>query len=167
MNDPTIFYFIKFFSEERYADEFIKGRLYLNRLSYFKKIESNNDDGRADANEAVAMWWQPHDLTIDLNIPGIGAVKITKDDLAGPVSMSFDYHDHFHIFCLYALHTTEFATKGGKIDIEEGEVDELRRQLTIDERCFKFGPFAVITAAAPFLAQVKGAFQRSGQRVRG
>jgi hypothetical protein len=28
------------------------------------------------------------------------AFGLTKDDLAGPVSMSFDFHDHLHILCL-------------------------------------------------------------------
>ena len=167
MTGRTIWYFIKFFRKEQYADEFIKGTLHLNRLSYFKKLENNDDDGRPDTNEAVAMWWQPHDVVIDLNVPGIGAVKITKEDLAAPVSISYEYHEHFHIFCLYAVHATGFATVDGKFDLAESEAAELRRQLAIDERCFKFGPFAVITPAVPFLAQLKEALQRRGQWFRG
>jgi len=167
MTGAKIWYFIKFFREERHADQFIKGNLHLNRLAYFKKLENNYDDGRADANEAVAMWWQPHDLVIDLTFPGIGATKITKDDLAAPVSMSFEFHDHLHIFCLYAVSTTGFATVDGKLDLAENEAAELQGQLEIDERCFRFGSFAVITPAVPFLAQVKEELQFRGQSIGG
>ena len=43
----NLWYFVKF-TEEKYADQFMKGSLYLNRLSHFKKIEaaSDSDDGR-------------------------------------------------------------------------------------------------------------------------
>jgi hypothetical protein len=37
MSTQTILYLIKFFMNEAHADEFIKGNLFLNRLSYFKK----------------------------------------------------------------------------------------------------------------------------------
>jgi hypothetical protein len=166
MTGRTIWYFIKFFKEEEHADQFIKGTLYLNRLSYFQKIESSCTDGRSDTTEAVAVWWQPHNLVIDIKMPGIGEVEITKADLAGPVSVSYDYHDHFHIFCLYAVHTTGFATIGGKLELSESEAAELQRQVAIDDRCLKFGPFAVFIPATPFLAQVKEALQRRGQWFR-
>ena len=35
MSGQTVLYFVKFFAEETYADQFLKGSLYLNRLSYF------------------------------------------------------------------------------------------------------------------------------------
>lgn len=34
-----IWYFIKFFECEKWADQFMAGHLYLNTLGYFKKIE--------------------------------------------------------------------------------------------------------------------------------
>ena len=39
MREKTIWYFVKF-TEEKYADQFMKGSLYLNRLSHFKKNRS-------------------------------------------------------------------------------------------------------------------------------
>ena len=85
----TILYFVKFFKDESHADQFLKGQLYLNRLSYFRKIESA-DDGRLDATEAVTMWWQPDDLIIKFSGPNCPEIEITKADLAGPVSVSFE-----------------------------------------------------------------------------
>jgi hypothetical protein len=157
MSGPVIWYLIKFFTEEQHADQFMAGELYLNTLAYFKQVEAEDSDGRMDATEGVAMWWQPHDLVMKLNVPGIGDIEITKADLAGPVSMAFDYHNNLHLFCLYALHTTGFECVDGKIDFAPEQADELHRQLHIDERCMKFGNFAVITPAVPFLAQLRDA----------
>src|SRR5689334_10920673 len=103
MTAPMIWYLIKFFEEERYADQFMAGRLYLNTLAYFRKVESKDSDGRMDSTEAIAMWCQPDDFVMKLNVPGIGETEITKKDLAAPVSMSFDYHNYLHLFCLYAV----------------------------------------------------------------
>jgi len=163
MSDPLGWFFVKFFTKEEHANQFVRGSLFMNRLSYFKRLESEDNDGRPDATEAVAMWWQPHDLVMDLNIPGIGAVSITKEDLAGPVSMAFEFHGHFHIFCLCTVYTTGFELVDGKLDIAENDLAELRRQLLIDEQWFKFGPYAVVTPVPPFLAQLKEGLRRSGR----
>jgi hypothetical protein len=100
MSRQMIPYLVKFFSLEAHADQFIAGSLFMNRLSHFKKLEGR-DDGRSDANEAVAMWWQPHDISITFSL--FPHLNITGKDLAGPVSTSFDFHDHLHIFCMSAV----------------------------------------------------------------
>jgi len=111
----TIWYLVKIFKEEHHAEQFIAGNLYLNRLSYFKKFEEKGDDGRLDKNEAVAMWFQPDDgLKFNLNVPGVGSCEITKKDLAGPISISYQHHDYFNVFCMYAVHTIGFECVDGK-----------------------------------------------------
>ena len=143
MSGRTVWFFVKFFAREEHADHFIKGGLYLNRLSYFKKIENDDDDGRPDTNEAVAVWWQPYDITMTLNVPGVGETKITSKDLAAPISMSLEYHDHFHNLCLYAMSTVSLESLDQQASLAENEA-ELQRQFRIDERCVKFGQFAVL-----------------------
>jgi len=86
MSCPNIWYFIKFFAEETHADQFIAGGMYMNTLSHFKQLESECDDGRPDATEAVSHWWQPNDILMKLSVPGIGETEISNKDLAGPVS---------------------------------------------------------------------------------
>jgi len=130
MGNQAIWYFIKFFDDERYADEFIAGKLHLNRLSYFRKLESR-DDGRPDANEAIAMWWQPKDIRVTFqNFPQL---EITGKDLAGPISVAFDFHDNLHIYCLYTVQTSLGLVKNGKIDCTPDQAAELQKQLVIDE----------------------------------
>ena len=163
-----IWYFIKFFTEERYANEFMAGALYLNTLAYFKKVESACSDGRIDSTEAVAMWWQPDDIIMNLNVPKMGInLEITKKDLAAPVSASFSYHDYLHLFCLYAVHSTGFECIDGKFHCGPDGAKDLQRQMKIDERCFKFGKFAVIMPAVPFLNQLRDALKSQGYRATG
>jgi hypothetical protein len=162
MSETRVWYFIKFFREEAHADLFMKGQLYLNRVSYFKKLEGE-DDGRSDSNEAVSVWWQRDNLEITFSPPGSEKIKITAADLAGPVSMSFDFHSHFHVFCLYAMTTTGSETFENPDDC----LAAMKKQLQVDERCFALGPFAVIVRKAPFNKQVQAALQRNGQWFRG
>jgi hypothetical protein len=167
MNTPVIWYFIKFFAEESYAEQFMTGRLYLNSLGYFKKVENEGNAGRMDSTEAVAMWWQPDDIVMKLNVPKMGLdIQLTKEDLAAPVATSFNYHNYLHIFCLYAVHSTGFECIDGKFHCEPKEAGELQRQIMIDDRCFKFGKIAVITYAVPFLDQLKKVLRRDGYKAR-
>lgn len=167
MADYVTTHFIKFFSDERYADEFIRGKLYLNRLAYFRNLEDSLHDGRPDDHEAIAIWLQPNDLSIEITLPGIGQVTLTKADFAGPVSMALDYHNHLHILCLYAFGAPGRLTDGGRIDIGAMKESELRTHLAIDELCLRFGAFAVVMACAPFLGQLRTALERSGLRCQG
>lgn len=167
MSAPIIWYLIKFFTEERYADQFMTGGLYLNTLEYFKKAETESSDGRIDSTEAVAAWLQPDDIRIKLNIPEIGDCEITKKDLAGPVCLSFDHHNYLHLFCMYAIYTTGFEAIDGKIDCAPEDVEDLQRQVKIDERCLKFGKFAIITPAVAFLDNLKKALKIQNYKATG
>ena len=43
-----IWYFIKFFEREEWADQFVAGHLYLNTLGFFKGMESGGNADRGD-----------------------------------------------------------------------------------------------------------------------
>jgi hypothetical protein len=169
MANPTIKYFIKFFQQEGWADDFVRGKIYLNRLSHFKKIEAlYEDDGRPDVNEAVAMWWQPHGVHITINNPAFGSIEIIEKDLAAPTSMSLDYHDHFYVLCLHTMYTSDFPIgSDGRLQLMEGQIDELHRQLQIDPRCFRFGRFAVVILARPFIERITEVLRAEGRQVEG
>ena len=159
MSNTTIWLFVKFFTKEIHADQFIKGSLYLNRLSYYKALEDACDDGRPDRHEGVGIWWQPDNLIIKMKVHGFDETTITKADLAAPVSISFEHHANLHILCLYAVHTVSRHNIDLGMSLAENEA-ELQRQFRIYERCLKFGRSAVVVQAKPFLAQLKGALLR-------
>ena len=50
---PYFMLLVKVFSDSRYADEFIRGKLYARRLSHFKHIE--DADGRGDEYEGAIL----------------------------------------------------------------------------------------------------------------
>ncbi|MDD2722526.1 MAG: hypothetical protein PHH59_00705 [Methylovulum sp.] len=157
-------YFVKFFEKECYADQFISGELYLNSLAYFKKVEKNCDDGRADRHEAVEIWCQPKDF-ISMSFPANPHLDIAGEDLIEPVSMSRNDSDFLHVFCMYAISVTPFKTINGEIIYTEEEVIKFKEQFKIDEQCFKFGKFAVIMLASNFLNKIRQsqqAFQDQG-----
>ena len=150
-----IWLILRFFSEEQHANEFLDGKLYMNRLSCFQKQEEECTDGRADSTEAIKMWIQPHDVNLSLNVPGIGSVHITPADLAGPMSFSSGIASYLHILCMYAIYTSK-TPAFNQVDGQRLElIEELKRKFTIDQRCFKLGPFAVVVPAHPFLTQMQ------------
>jgi hypothetical protein len=67
---------------------------------------------------------------------------------------------------LYAVHSTGVECIDGKFHCEPDEAKELQRQLKIDERCFKFGKFAVITSAVPFINRLEKALKSEGYKAR-
>ena len=150
-----IWLILRFFSEEQYADDFLNGKLYMNRLSYFQKQEEECTDGRADSTEAIKMWFQPHDISLSLNIPGIGSAKIGPADLAGPMSFTSGTASYLHVLCMYAIYTSKIPAVNQADEQRLKLIDELKRKFTIDQRCFKLGPFAVIVPAHPFLNQMQ------------
>lgn len=150
-----IWFLVKFFSEEKHADDFLAGRLFLNRLSYFRKQEDECNDGRSDITEAIKMWLQPLDVQMSLSVSGIGTTKITPKDLAEPVSFTNTDADYLHIFCMYAIYTDEPLSNATTIEDRQRLAQELKRKLSIDERCIKFGRFAVIVPAHQFLNQMQ------------
>jgi hypothetical protein len=123
MSSTTIRRFVKFCDKESYADQFLKGSLYLNRLSYFKTLETACDDGRPDRHEGVEIWWQPDNLMITMKAPGLDEITSTKADLAAPVSISFEHHANLHILCLYAMHTVSLDNIDTRMSLAEKEAE--------------------------------------------
>ena len=154
-----IFFLVKVFQEREHADAFLRGEMYANTLSYFKKIEG--DDGRGDEDEGAIM--PPIDgLTItlqgtDLDTGEVNTVAITAADLAAPPIIRPEWFDHINVFCMYAAHTSGF--EGTSID----NLQDFKKQLEIPEDCAKLGEHAVvITNTTEFFRRVKLAADRAG-----
>ncbi len=154
----SIWYLVKFFKEEAYADQFINGTLYCNRISYFKLLEQGKTDGRPDHNEAVAAWLRR--AAIEFN--DHPELNITSKDLAGPITLSFDYHDNLNVFCMTAIHTCEFECTDGLVEYAVDEAFKVRAQLEIDAKCLCFGRFAVVVRACEFVLRAKNAIESRG-----
>jgi hypothetical protein len=155
---PTILFLVRMFQEEQHAIDFLNGRLYLNRLSYFKDLKDSKNDGRPDEREAIAAWLHGASITFQDH----PELDIKPEHLAAPVSISFDYYNHVHVFCMTAIHTGEFDCTDGLISYAEADAPKLRQQLEIDRRCQAFGDFAVVVRAGDFVLRAKRAIESQG-----
>jgi hypothetical protein len=158
----TILHLVRFFDKEEYADQFIEGRLRLNRLRYYKQLEAAPGDGRGDYAEAPAAWWQKTNFHIEFH--DHPELNIHPENLAGPALFSFETFDNLSVLCMTAIHTGEFDLdcKSGLISVAAGDKEKLREQLSIDSCCFKMGSFAVMIQAAEFVLRAKKAIEGLG-----
>jgi hypothetical protein len=158
-------FLVRFFKAGRdaHVDQFIKGKLFMNRLAYFLDIERASD--RTDRYEATAMWWQPSNLSIEfIDHPEL---NIGPQDLGGPVSMAFDYHRDLHIFCMSAMHAGEFDFIDGAFDCATDEdVRRLKKQLEFSDDCLALGDVAVVVNASEFMLRVKRAIEKRGYKFK-
>ncbi|MDR3472575.1 MAG: hypothetical protein P4M09_12930 [Devosia sp.] len=158
--EKTILWLVKFFDKEEYADEFLRGRLLMRRMSYFQKLEDVSGDGRADRHEGVATLLQPSGVHIEFR--DHPELNIHPENLASPVLMRFEHHQSLYLFCTTAIHTGKFGWVDGQIEYVKGQEVEVKEQIRIHEDCLRFGPFAVITKAAEFILQAKKVIEAHG-----
>ena len=149
-----IFFLAKFFSEEQHAEQFMRGRLYANRLGYFRDLE--RDSVRADAYEGVSLLCGNIDLAATIDGLRTERITVPEHELAGPVEVRMDWTEHVNLLCMHAAHSS------GDIEISSSQAEEFKRQhIDIPEDCLKFGDYAVlITDFLQFVKRVKSAVQK-------
>lgn len=151
-----IFFFVKFFNDEQYVEDFIEGKIFANRLSYFKRIEANEDFNRTDKHEGVIGWFQP-----DLGHFEINGMDITGD-LAGPVEIQREWLDYLNIFCMYSAHSGDLDL--GNLPTEN--IDVFRSQLEIHDDCMRLGKFGVVVKdVAEFISRIETAAESENYRI--
>lgn len=105
---PYVWYFARVFAQNAHAEAFVKGRLYANRVSYFRKIEDDPD--RGDKYEAAQLL-NPVKMTVTPSDPRFKGPKdpihITPSDLVGPVALHPNIYNNCNMLCLYAAYVTE------------------------------------------------------------
>lgn len=69
----------KFFSCETYRDDFLRGHLYFNSLSYFRRAEASDSFKQNDPYECCKIF-QPNSIKVFFG-------QLELNDLAGPVSI--------------------------------------------------------------------------------
>ena len=154
---PKTFFLIKFFDNLNYADAFVRGQLYLNRLTYFKQVEGEQQDptGRQDRHEGTTAWFQP----------GMGKLTI-NGVLVNDAQITVQKHwlNHLHICCLHAIHS-------GNLDLDriaaENDMGQLRDQLAVPDECIALGNHAVVIRDVPaFIRRISSATETNGFRLK-
>ena len=124
-------YLAKIVQETCYGEAMIAGRLFLNRLSYFKKAEQG---ARHDADEGRLVWHRNIIKEIKINDIPFNTVKRLATDLPGV--------DDTHVLCLFAGHTERFPSE--RLIEELGAYAVLIRDpgkffLRVGEACDRYG----------------------------
>ncbi len=73
------FVLVKFLTEEVHLRDLLDGKIYANRLSWFRRIEESDDSGRGDKYEGIVGWFQSGRgiLTLDgLDIMRLSAFQV-------------------------------------------------------------------------------------------
>lgn len=146
----TIFFFVKFFNKQQYAEEFLAGKVFASRLSVYKGLESEQESGRYDPDEGTTFLLQPGRVEVKLSAQiesgGLESQHNPVDvmdlsaDLAGPVQGQMDWLNRLNVFCIYAVHTGELDM----IEDSEAGIEVLREQFRVDDRMNSFGEHAVV-----------------------
>lgn len=145
-NPAMLFFFVKFSAKERYARDFLGGRLYANTVRYFRELES---EGRGDKYEGLVGWFQPSRGTL-----AIDGRDLTPS-LAGPVGFSRDDILSHHLFCLYCGHTAGISP--------DASDEEVKARMQLSVRPDDLGEYAVLVRnVKAFLDRVKEALNREG-----
>ena len=122
----TILFLVKVFEEESHANDFVRGKLFAQRLCYFKKLEDRA--GRGDRDEGAIV--PPIDnLQIRLEARNVDTGEIEQftfaSELGAPPVLRPRWFDNVNVFCMYAGHSGHFR------NVSRDNVQEFKRQLEI------------------------------------
>ena len=143
------FFLTKMCGSEDFAKAFRRGKLYANRLSFFRNLEAGN---RGDPSEGVFALSEKGVLTLTTTFPGgSDTITLTEKDFAGPPLLTPDSVSFLNIFCMHMAYCREFEFSSA------GPTPRVKLDLEIPEACIReFGRYAVIiTHPGKFLARVK------------
>lgn len=147
-----IAFFLRIFENVRYLEDFLDGKIYINRLSYFRQLEESQEGNRADPKEGLAALWQPNDVIFEVN-----GHRLT--DFAAPIESRTVGSDNLHVFCLFAGATNESnLTDPSKIDV-------IKQDLKVPEDLANLGTHTVlIYNSQAFIDRMVSAVKHNGYR---
>ena len=151
---------IKVTSRQDYANQFLAGNLYSQRLECFRKME--NDQQRGDDYEGTMVYPPNSILTLqstDLTTMKTDALKVPLDDLAANHTLRLTALKYLNVFCMYAVDFNDFKRTPNS---------DTKRTLDLPETLWEFGDHAVVVFDVPeFINRVAKAarFRNFGTRL--
>lgn len=151
-------FLVKIFSQERYRDDFLDGKLYMNPIKYFKDFEEESTNNIGDKNEAISAWLQPEDIRITFSPPGMDPFTILGKDIEAPIAIRANAHDNYNVLCLTLLHSHGIDISK---TVSDEEVELLKSYFKLPDEAANLGQFAVVIPEIPkFIKQVHTAAQK-------
>lgn len=147
---------IKVFSNPKYREDFLDGKLYMNPINYFRSFEDEFDSNIADENEAIFAWIHPEEIQLTFKVNGEDSFTIKGSDIAAPLQIRSYAHENMNVFCMTLLHSDGIDFYGKLTEEDSNRLTEL---LTLPSESERLGDYAiVITNADRFISQAYRAF---------
>ncbi|MDC0932703.1 hypothetical protein OAR97_02540 [Arcobacteraceae bacterium] len=121
--------------------DFLNGKLYLNKLYYFRKLEEKSQNNRADEKEALSLICQADDVKLEFN-------GYQLKDLVGQVEMRNPSMDNKHVLCLFAGATNESNVIEDNI-FKKNKLDQIMEDFSISEEFKNLGKYCVLIHNTP------------------
>ena len=120
----------KTFSNKKYAEDFLNGKLRFMPLDYYTNLEG---DSREDKYEGISSMFQPN-----FSIFIIDGIKLDSSALAGPILLR-EGKDEMHIFCMSAFY---YKDNSKLFETEEEILNEINKPSKT--KLLSFGKISVI-----------------------
>ncbi|MGL1053714.1 hypothetical protein ACSTD8_21495 [Vibrio vulnificus] len=127
-----IYTFLKIFDKKEYAEQFLKGELYMQTLRDFKDWKDENGELRGDPLEGITAYFQPDSVDIIL-----GGKKINPKEISSPIVIHNDSLLGRNAFCLYSLNSDGFKTVTNENKLQ------FKNILSIHKDCYGLGGYCV------------------------
>ena len=134
-------FLIKVAKRQDYADQFLRGDLYSQRLDYFRGIEG--DKQRGDSFEATMVYPPGSIFTPEWTDPITkkrNVWSIPPQDHAANIRLQLNALKYLNVFCMYAV---DFG------DFKEIPNDDTKRTIELPETLWEFGDYAVAVFDVP------------------
>lgn len=148
----TIFAFVKLFERKDYAEDFLKGKLFMNTIRSFKEYKDDNGELRGDEYEGIIALYQPEKLG-ELKI---GGTTIPSSELAAPIVLHGDDLLSHNVFCIYSLNSRGYSS------VSAETLSDFKRTLELHESCFGLGKYCVVVLnASKFIERCQAAIVKN------
>lgn len=128
------FVLVKFLTEEVHLRDLLDGKIYANRLSWFRRIEESDDSGRGDKYEGIVGWFQS----------GRGVLTLDGVDIMPhidrPIEIRSNRLDHYNLYCTTYGWVDEDVLSG----LSDDDSEELSNTLMITRSQLSLGQYAVV-----------------------
>jgi hypothetical protein len=166
-----LYSFVKFFEKEKYADDFISGKLFCNTLRYFRDLEEKSD-GRGDSYEGATALIQPKGKIVKFTpVDGGNPFELREEDFSGPILVHTDENLSHRIFCMYAIYIDDSFAEFSDEEVSDEEVAKriasVNNKMKLHEECFNMGRHAVwIYDVEPFVKALEACENANRIKVR-
>ena len=147
-------FLVKFVARKCYALGLFDGKIFANRLSWFRKMEQSDGSGRGDRHEGAVGWHQP-DIA-SLRIGGVDMSPYVDQPIATHLGKARQSQS---VGATYGAIEDELLA-GLSGDDGPGELTSL---LPVHERCLRLGRYAVVVKdVGGFIRRVREAATAEG-----